>query len=290
MRVFVWSDLHADHAENRRVLEEISAHEHQDDALLLAGDISHDLGRLSDVLSLLRQRFAAVFFVPGNHDLWVPRVGADSAAKLQRVLEVSESLGVATKAARLLAPSADQEIWVVPLLSWYVLPEEGESSLFVAGHGPDVGLAGWADRSYIRWPAGRSMAQDMFGKCRRDLLPIPPRAVTISFSHFLPRRELMYPGVGRQGERPSQHRRSSRPFFNFSRVAGSSELDRLVRHVGSTIHAYGHQHRNRDREIDGVRYVAHSLGYPRERLAGHLPEDSLKPRRIWPEPSTAGIR
>ena len=58
------------------------------------------------------------------------------------------------------------------------------------------------------------------------------------------------------------------PEFNFSRVAGSSLIDQQIRQIGSRLHVYGHQHINRDREIEGVRYVAHCLGYPNERKRG----------------------
>jgi hypothetical protein len=60
------------------------------------------------------------------------------------------------------------------------------------------------------------------------------------------------------------------PGFNFSRVAGSGLIDKQLRQFGSTLHVYGHQHINRDREIDGVRYIAHCLGYPKERKRGMI--------------------
>jgi len=58
------------------------------------------------------------------------------------------------------------------------------------------------------------------------------------------------------------------PEFNFSRVAGSELIEKQIRQVGSKLHVYGHQHINRDREIDGIRYAAHCLGYPNERKRG----------------------
>jgi hypothetical protein len=62
--------------------------------------------------------------------------------------------------------------------------------------------------------------------------------------------------------------RDAYPRFNFSRVAGSSGIETQIRRLGSTAHVYGHQHRNRDRVVDGVRYVSHCLGYPSERRRG----------------------
>ncbi|HET8707810.1 MAG TPA: hypothetical protein VFM46_16025, partial [Pseudomonadales bacterium] len=62
------------------------------------------------------------------------------------------------------------------------------------------------------------------------------------------------------------------PGFNFSRVAGTWELDKQLRHLGSQIHVYGHQHRNRDLVIEEVRYISHCLGYPKERMNKPLGE------------------
>ena len=41
------------------------------DVLLLAGDISDDLDVIRHSLATVRQAFQTVFYVPGNHELWV---------------------------------------------------------------------------------------------------------------------------------------------------------------------------------------------------------------------------
>ena len=43
----------------------------QNDVLLLAGDISDDLGLIRRSLSTAAEAFGRVFYVPGNHELWV---------------------------------------------------------------------------------------------------------------------------------------------------------------------------------------------------------------------------
>jgi len=102
----------------------------------------------------------------------------------------------------------------------------------------------------------------------------------ISFSHFLPRSELMFwteeefAATGLKAVDPQ-------PRFNFSRVAGCSKLDEKIRSLGSELHVYGHQHRNRDRNLDGVRYVSHCLGYPRERDQGRVRDVGQAPLMIW---------
>ncbi|KAA6374506.1 MAG: hypothetical protein EZS28_029966, partial [Streblomastix strix] len=74
----------------------------------------------------------------------------------------------------------------------------------------------------------------------------------ISFSHFVPRRELLPPQIF------LKHK-----FLPY--VVGSITLEQQVRSLGSTVHCYGHTHINQERVIDGIRYVQNALGYPRER-------------------------
>ena len=57
-------------------------------------------------------------------------------------------------------------------------------------------------------------------------------------------------------------------WFNFSRVAGCDLIDVQCRALGSVVHVHGHQHRQRDRRIDGVRYVSHCLATQGERMSG----------------------
>ena len=98
----------------------------------------------------------------------------------------------------------------------------------------------------------------------------------MSYSHFLPRRDLMLrtpeDRIAYGAGQPDRY-----PAFNFSRVAGSFGIDRQVRALGAQVHVYGHQHRNRDRVVDGVRYVSHCLGYPGEGAA----QDAARPRLVW---------
>jgi len=75
--------------------------------------------------------------------------------------------------------------------------------------------------------------------------------------------------------------RDTNPSFNFSRVAGSAGLEEQIRRLGSSVHVYGHQHRNRHRLIDGVLYVSHCLGYPRERERGQIRGLGDGPKMIW---------
>lgn len=248
---------------------------------MLAGDVSHDLGAIEEVFSLLRRRFAHVFFVPGNHDLWV--IGDtpdDSMGKFTRLLDLCRTLDVLTTPARV----GDEQgvVWILPLLSWYLKPEESDDSLFVTKRGEDFSLDRWADNRMIKWPPlpdRKSVADYFLGRNERHLRRVDDVPV-ITFSHFMSRSDLMF-GTDEENARNGGPVRDSHKPFNFSRVAGTKKLDAQIRKVGSVAHVYGHQHRNRHRIIDGVRYVSHCLGYPHERQAGQIRHLTDSPRQVW---------
>jgi hypothetical protein len=80
----------------------------------------------------------------------------------------------------------------------------------------------------------------------------------VSFSHFLPRRDLLP---------PTERLR----FKGLPIVAGCSALDQQIRQLQSHVHVFGHSHIGCDRIIDGVRYVQNPLRYPRERGVADFP-------------------
>src|SRR6185436_10822533 len=66
----------------------------------VAGDVADAIPLVTDVLGGLRERFAEVFFVPGNHELWVRNDPRDSVEKFHAVLAACAGLGVRTEPAR----------------------------------------------------------------------------------------------------------------------------------------------------------------------------------------------
>lgn len=277
MQLFAISDLHVDYPPNMTWLRSLEGSRHRRDAIIVAGDVTDDMGRLETVFQILRGSFAHVFFVPGNHELWVRRGGwGDSLRKFEAIAELCRACGVVTKPKKLEADG--RSVWIVPLLSWYTEPEEGPTSLFVPKPGEDPSLELWSDKYFVRWPRSwnGSSAASRFLDMNAPVLARSFDAPVISFSHFLPRRELLFgPHIHLDRERDPH------PQFNFSRVAGCSALDRQIRTFPSRLHVYGHQHRNRDVVIEGVRYLSNCRGYPRERERGYLPDDDRALQPIW---------
>lgn len=251
MRLFATSDLHTDFRENWQLLRQLSDVSYREDALIVAGDIADKIVTIRDTLALLRSKFRQVFYVPGNHELWVRNDTADSVEKLHRVLELCETLRVQVRPARAAG------LWVVPLFSWYDAAfdaggEEGEE-----GARATAQLEGWADYYLCKWPEGVGPLSAYFLGMNAPHLRSYDAPV-VSFSHFVPRRELLP---------PREHLR----FKGLPRVAGSPALDEQIRELKSVIHVFGHSHISCDRVIDGVRYVQNALCYPKERTGTSFP-------------------
>ena len=283
MRVWAISDLHTDFRENMRWVSNLSLEDYTSDIIIVAGDISDDIGILEKTLLLLKHRFAHVFFVPGNHDLWIRRDGySHSLEKFYKVLNVCASCEV-EYSPRLIGEETPS-LCVLPLFSWYVKPEEGPDSLYMRKPGEDPGLKVWMDDYHIVWPVfdGADNASDFFLGRNLEHDTRFFRAPVLSFSHFLPRRDLIM-SLKRPVDKQGRPFKDPHPKFNFSRFAGSAHLDIQLRAMGSVFHIYGHQHRNRYREIEGVRYFSHNLGYARERAFAGIDDKLYFPKLVWSE-------
>lgn len=245
MRLFAASDLHVDFKENRLLLNQLSDVDYKKDALIVAGDIADRLELIEETLSLLRSRFRSLFFTPGNHELWVRTGNYNSLEKLDRILKLCDLLGVHTRPAKI------DDTWIVPLFSWY------DSAFSGMPETDGAELEAWADFHFCKWPAGLGEVSRFFLSMNEANIKSYDGRV-ISFSHFLPRRELL-PSV------------KFLRFKGLPKVVGCTGLDEQIRAVGSRLHVFGHSHIRCDRVIDGIRYVQYSLRYPRERFFSSSP-------------------
>jgi Calcineurin-like phosphoesterase len=73
----------------------------------------------------------------------------------------------------------------------------------------------------------------------------------VTFSHFLPRFELMPPFLNKARK--------------LSLVVGDPAIDEQLRALGSSVHVFGHTHWQADTTIEGVRYIQNPIGHSRER-------------------------
>jgi predicted phosphodiesterase len=260
MRILAISDLHTDFRENKLLLEQLSDVTYQRDILIAAGDISDRIETLKSTLALLRAKFLKVFYVPGNHELWVRKGGDTSVEKFFSVLALCETLDIQT------SPEKVHRVWIVPLFSWYEPQFDAEDT------GDADALSGWADFYFCKWPPGLEQVSDFFLRMNEPRLRSYAGPV-ISFSHFLPRRDLL-PAVERL------------KFKGLPKVAGCAALDEQIRYLRSSVHVFGHSHISCDRVIDGVRYIQNPLRYPRERTRADFPmkiitdSASLQPSRL----------
>jgi predicted phosphodiesterase len=239
MRIFAASDLHVDFGANRDWLNGLSPTEYLDDALVVAGDIAHRLEVVASALELLKGRFREVFYVPGNHEMWVRGESGDSLEKFARLLKLCQGLEVHTQMR------SCGEWWIAPLFSWYCEGFDTED------RGDALALEAWGDFRFCRWPSTGEEPHAFFARLN-DEAARPATGRVLTFSHFLPRFELL-PSI--------EHLR----FKGLPKVAGCSDLERQLRALNAEIHVFGHSHIPWDEIIDGVRYLQRPLGYPQER-------------------------
>jgi Icc-related predicted phosphoesterase len=280
-RIYAISDLHTDYKKNLNWVSGLSAQDYKQDYLICAGDISHNIDLFTQTCQILITKFKKVFFVPGNHDLWIrDNDAADSLEKFKVILNLCVSFGIETKPF-VVNPGTNNPLLIIPLFSWYVKPEEGGDSLFLEKPGDDPTLKMWVDNREIKWP------EDLFPERPVDFfLEMNETAIQnhsdirsiITFSHFLPRQDLIFP---KNFAYARMQYIDPYPQFNFTRVAGSTKLEGQIRKINSRLHIYGHLHRNRFRTIDEITYVAHVLGNPKERIYAGIQDRKYFPKLIW---------
>lgn len=253
--------------------------------LILPGDLTEVEANLKRTLQMFSSAFDLVCFTPGNHDLWVTsREAPDSMRKLRQVMKVCGECRVRTGPVwlRCSGSGIDNDVVLMPLLSWYTSEWDKEPDLpWVPSEHADTSIGAWMDFWKIRWPGelvveiqkrgqrfsfdGRGTApglSEIFGAANESwLAEMLPRllngqrpAAVISYSHFLPRQDLL----------PEKRFL----FYSFlHKVSGSHVLEGQVRRFRPDVHVCGHTHMPFDVEVDGQRYVQWSLGNPSEQRA-----------------------
>ncbi|KAL3797206.1 hypothetical protein ACHAW5_006068 [Stephanodiscus triporus] len=198
----------------------------------------------------------------------------------------------------------DVSLLIIPLLSWHHRSFDDEPPIECWGGIPSARKVS-ADYRRTRWPSPLSSLDDSVANFIDDLNDVildlddlddhvnnddsegKTRSVMMTFSHFLPRIELI--PEKRYLSLPTLHscvgstflerrlRRMGERYHNTHRndnISGNGYVDVYGDDDGGTtrynndrrchLHAFGHSHLAWDATIDGVRYVHVPLAYPRE--------------------------
>ncbi|KAM5570206.1 acyl-carrier-protein phosphodiesterase PptH [Rosa sericea] len=262
LRVFVLSDLHTDYTENMKWIKNLSSVRYKNDILIVAGDVSETYKNFIMTMSLLKNKFEHVLYVPGNHDLWCRQEGEiylDSHQKLNKVLDACRGLGVETN------PIVLDGLGIIPLLSWYHESFDKEEEITNI-HIPHLEMA-CKDFKACKWSGELSNGDislalyfDAMNEKNQNVIKEIQNTCSqiITFSHFVPRQELC-----------PEKRMLFYP--KLPKIIGSDCLEVRIRSIhgvegsASACHVFGHTHFCWDAVLDGIRYVQAPLAYPRER-------------------------
>lgn len=245
-RVFAICDVHFDHKVNEDWSHAIDDGAFQDDVLIIAGDLAGTKGAVVRGLTTLRAKFRRVFYTVGHHEMWV-HYGEherypDSIAKLHGIFAVCDELGV-----DVAADAVAEDVFIVPIHSWY------NAEFDVEDPWPDAN-----DRmdTQTRWPMDPDdQVWKYMLKLNEGQLGLPFHGTVITFSHFLPRRNLPVPTV---------------PGHKTIKTSGCERIDDLVRGVRSKLHVFGHSHERFFAAYQGVTYVNQPLGYSTDQVGTDL--------------------
>jgi 3',5'-cyclic AMP phosphodiesterase CpdA len=250
------SDLHITYPENRRVVEGLRPRS-PGDWLIVCGDVSELSGDLEWALGVLRERFAAVIWVPGNHDLWsIPEdpLKLRGEARYRHLVEVCRRLEV-------LTPEDPYPIWegrggpltVAPLFLLYdysfganVAPtkQQALARAYAAGVVCSDELVLHPDP----YPSREAWCEARVRETELRLAARDPELATVLVNHFPLTRDptliLRHP--------------------EFAQWCGTLRTADWHRRFGARAVVYGHLHIPRVTWHDGVRFTEVSLGYPRE--------------------------
>ncbi len=271
-RLLAISDLHIGYRENRAIVDGLRPGSAAD-WLLVAGDVGERMSDITWALGTLRQRFAAVVWVPGNHELWSVRHDQSQLRgepRYEQLVERCREIDVIT-------PEDPYPVWdgpggpvtVAPLFLLYdytFRPDGAMTKEAGLARAYEAGVVCTDERllhpdpypSIEAWCEARLEATEHRLAGRDADLP------TVLVNHFplvrQPTRILRYP--------------------EFAQWCGTERTaDWHIRFAAFAV-VYGHLHIPRTTWHDGVRFEEVSLGYPREWRRRQSPPGI--PRQILP--------
>ncbi len=279
-RLLATSDIHISHRANREALAD--AGYHQDDWLIIAGDVGEKPEHLSWTLDLFQRRFARIIWTPGNHDLWCPHGATDRTrgqARYDELVAICRDAGVITPEDPFVRFGGDGGPIVVPMFLLFDYTFRP----------PDIALeeaVPWARESGVvsgdeqmlspePHPTIPAWCHERCDVTAARLDALSPGTETILINHWPLRYDLARP--------PRVPR--------FSIWCGTTRTeDWAVRYHARAV-VSGHLHLRTTMWRHGVRYEEVSLGYPRDwrqergfdwYLREILPGDSRDAQRFVP--------
>ncbi|MGP3952615.1 metallophosphoesterase family protein [Streptomyces sp. 7N604] len=250
------SDLHVGHKENRPIVEGLRPTT-DEDWLIVAGDVGEFVRDIEWALTTLKQHFAEVIWLPGNHELWTPPddpVQLRGEERYRHLVALCRRLGV-------LTPEDPYPVWeseggpvaVVPMFLLYdysFLPEGAANAREGLRMAYDAGVVGTDEMLLHPDPltSREEWCRARVAETERRLADLDPGLRTVLANHFPltrePTRILRYP--------------------EFALWCGTElTADWHVKYRAAEV-VYGHLHIPRTLWQDGVRFTEVSLGYPRE--------------------------
>ena len=320
--VWATSDLHVEHSHNRAFLEALEPRPR--DAIIVAGDVTHNFEALEWALTALVSKFRHVFFCCGNHELWSATGFTDSIEKMLALYVMATRIGAHVAPAFVGDAKSGNGIAIIGLQSWYhprFLSPRNSGHGGSTSHGTQMtammdAAVVWPECLQSNDPGGMQKAK-FFASLNRcllsDVLPadeLPavlaaspedsaPRPdpflnstrcnlagwPLITYSHFLPRPELHRGYDMLQDMEGSFFLGDQLDALSAANAPESKESSKHSERPGHT-HIFGHTHFSIDRSIAGIRYVQHPLGNPHERTNGwQIKTSASNPfARVWSRP------
>lgn len=268
-RLLAISDLHVGHRLNREIVKELRPRS-PDDWLIVCGDVAEKVADIRWVLRLLRERFATVLWVPGNHELWThpkDRVRLRGVPRYECLVRMCRELGV-------LTPEDEFPVWrgrggparIAPLFVLY------DYSFHAPGTSSKEESLAYARRTGVvctderllhpdPYPTREDWCRARVAESRRRLDSATDSIPFVLVNHWPlvrePTRVLRYP--------------------EFAQWCGTElTADWHIRYPTAAV-VYGHLHIPKSTVYGGVPFEEVSLGYPREWRRRGLPEVLLRP-------------
>ncbi|SEN85147.1 metallophosphoesterase family protein [Actinacidiphila rubida] len=278
-RLLAISDLHVGYDANRAIVERMRPGDDRD-WLIVAGDVAEHLDDVLWALTTLKQHFAQVLWLPGNHELWThpsDPVTLRGEARYRHLVESVGALGVTT-------PEDPYPVWegpegpvaVCPLFllydySWRDGVPGATTKDQALARSAELGVV-CTDEKLLRpepHPCIDDWCRARVEATRARLEALDPELPTVLANHWPLHRDptaiLRHP--------------------SFALWCGTALTEDWHIRFRATEVVYGHLHIPRVTWRDGVRFTEVSLGYPRE--WGPRPAGPQGPRVILPGPQGA---